>query len=165
MKQDRKCVLTTSSQILKAYMTRVTKIFFFFFSFGLFVSLGPYLRNVEVPRLGGPIGAVATSPYTRATATLDQSHVCNLYRSSWQRWILNPLSEARDRTHILMDASQVRQPLSHNGNSQNIFHLQETRIFLVWGFFFFFFFFYWRIGDLQCSVSFVYSKRFRCIYI
>ena len=40
----------------------------------------------------------------RATATLDPSHVCNLHHSSRQRWILNPLSEARDRTCILMDA-------------------------------------------------------------
>ena len=29
----------------------------------------------------------------------------------------NPLSEARDRTHILMDTSQVLKLLRHNGNS------------------------------------------------
>ena len=34
-----------------------------------------------------------------------------------QCWILNPLSEARGQTLILMNASQVRNPLSHNGNS------------------------------------------------
>ena len=34
-----------------------------------------------------------------------------------QYWILNPLSEARDLTHILLDTSQVLNPLSHSGNS------------------------------------------------
>ena len=33
----------------------------------------------------------------------DPSHVCDLHHSSWQRRILSPLSEARDRTRILMD--------------------------------------------------------------
>ena len=35
------------------------------------------------------------------------SHVCNLHHSSWQCWFLNPLSEARDRTCVLMDTSQI----------------------------------------------------------
>ena len=43
---------------------------------------------------------------TTATATPDLSF--GLYLGSWQGWILNPLSEARDQTCILMDASQVR---------------------------------------------------------
>ena len=34
-----------------------------------------------------------------------------------QRRILNPLMEARDRTYILMETSQVLNLLSHNGNS------------------------------------------------
>jgi len=42
--------------------------------------------------------------YTTATATLDVSHVCDLHHSSQQHWILNLLSEARDRTCVLMDA-------------------------------------------------------------
>ena len=41
----------------------------------------------------------------------------NLHHSSGQCWILNPLSEARDETHILMDTNRVHNPLSHNGNS------------------------------------------------
>ena len=36
--------------------------------------------------------------YIIATATPDPSHVCNPHHSSWQYWILNPLSEARDQT-------------------------------------------------------------------
>ena len=45
--------------------------------------------------------------YATATATRDPSHVCDLYHSSRQCWILNPLSEARDPTHVLMDTSWV----------------------------------------------------------
>ena len=35
------------------------------------------------------------------------ARLCDLYRSSWQRWILNPLSEARDQTCILIDTCQI----------------------------------------------------------
>ena len=49
----------------------------------------------------------------------DPSHVCNLHQSSCQRRILNTLSKARDRTCLLMDTSQVLNPLSHNKNSHN----------------------------------------------
>ena len=31
--------------------------------------------------------------YTTAPATQDQSHICDLCRSSWQHWILNPLGD------------------------------------------------------------------------
>ena len=33
--------------------------------------------------------------------------VAGLHHSSQQRWILNPLSKARDQTHVLMDTSRV----------------------------------------------------------
>ena len=36
-----------------------------------------------------------------ATATRDPSRICDLHHSSRQHWILDPLNEARDRTHIL----------------------------------------------------------------
>ena len=55
--------------------------------------------------------------YTTATATQALSHICDLYHSSGQRQILNPLSEARDPTCILVDTRQVCNLLSHNGNS------------------------------------------------
>ncbi|XP_047611800.1 arachidonate 5-lipoxygenase-activating protein isoform X3 [Phacochoerus africanus] len=35
----------------------------------------------------------------------------------WPRRILSQLSEARDRSHILMDTSRVLNLLSHNGNA------------------------------------------------
>ena len=55
----------------------------------------------------GLIGAIAAA-YTRATAKPDPSQVCDLHHSSWQCWILNPLSEARDRPRVLMVTSRVR---------------------------------------------------------
>ena len=42
-----------------------------------------------------------------ATASEDPSCICDLYHSLWKCQILNPLSKARDQTHILMDTSQV----------------------------------------------------------
>ena len=47
-------------------------------------------------------------PTPKATATKDLSHVCDLYHSSQQCQILNPLSKARDWTHVLADTSWVR---------------------------------------------------------
>ena len=43
-----------------------------------------------------------------ATAARDLSCICDPCCSLQQHWILKQLSEARDQTHILMDASQVR---------------------------------------------------------
>ena len=53
------------------------------------------------------IGAVATGLHITATAMPDLSHTFDLYYSSWQCWILNPLSEARDGTLIFIDPSWV----------------------------------------------------------
>ena len=61
---------------------------------------------MEVLRLGLEL-ELQLLAYTTATATQDLSHVCDLHHRSWQRWILNPLSKARDRTHVLIDACQV----------------------------------------------------------
>ena len=46
--------------------------------------------------------------YATAMAMPDLSHICDLHHSSRQCRILNPLSEARDRTFILLDTSQIR---------------------------------------------------------
>ena len=60
------------------------------------VILGPHPRHMEVPRLGVELELPA---HTIATAMQDPS--------SQQCQIPNPLSEARDLTCILMDASRV----------------------------------------------------------
>ena len=59
---------------------------------------------MEVPRLGAD-SELQLPAYARATAMQDPSHVCDLHLSSLQCQILNPLSEARDRSCILMDTS------------------------------------------------------------
>ena len=61
---------------------------------------------MEVPRLGVE-SELQLLAYTTATAMPDLIHVYELHHSSWQGRILNPLSEARDQTCVLMDTSQV----------------------------------------------------------
>ena len=46
-------------------------------------------------------------PLAYTTATWNPSPVCDLLHSSQLFWILNPLSEAKNRTRILMQASQI----------------------------------------------------------
>ena len=48
---------------------------------------------------------------------LDPSCIYDLYHSSRLCRILNPLNEARDQTHDLMDVGWARHLLSHDGNS------------------------------------------------
>ena len=72
-----------------------------------FVFSGSRLWHTEVPRLGVK-SKLLLPAYTTATATWDLSSVCKLHHTSQQRRIPNPLSEARDQTQVLTDASQVR---------------------------------------------------------
>ena len=79
----------------------------FFFSF-----LGPHCGMWSFP---GEVSNQSCSHqpiYVTATVTQDPSHVFDLHRSSRQHPILNPLSEARVGTHVLMDPTQVLNPLS-----------------------------------------------------
>ena len=87
-----------------------------FFSFFSLSFLGLHPRHMEVPRLG-VWSELQLPAYATAIAMPYLSHVCDLHRSSWQRWILNPLSEARDGICILMDTGWVLKLLSHNRNS------------------------------------------------
>ena len=82
----------------------LTLDFFFFFFF--FCFLGPHLWHVEVPRLGVE-SELQLPANTAATATWDLSRVCDLHHSSQQCRIPNPLREARNWTHFLMDTSWV----------------------------------------------------------
>ena len=75
-----------------------------FFSF--FFCLFRIAQHMEVPRLGTE-SELQLPIYTTATATQDPSCVCDLHCCSEQHRILNSLSKARDRTHILMDTSWV----------------------------------------------------------
>ena len=68
----------------------------------LFFFLGQHLQHMEVLRLG-----VKREPQLQAytTATPDPSCICDLHRRLRQRWILNPLGEAGDQTHIFTGGS------------------------------------------------------------
>ena len=79
------------------YTLRVCQciVVFVLFCFWFFAFLWLYLQHIEVSRLG------------TGMATLDLSHICDLCHSSQQCQILNPLSEARNQTHIPMDPSLV----------------------------------------------------------
>ena len=68
--------------------------------------LGLPLRHVEILMLGVKL-ELQPSADAAAMAAQDLSCICDLHHSSRQCQILNPLSEARDRTCILMDTSQV----------------------------------------------------------
>ena len=89
------------------------KLLFFVCLFVFFLGSHPW--HMEVPSLGTE--ELQVSAYTTATATPDPSRVCDLHHGSWQCWILNSLSEARDQTRNLMVPSRVPKLLSQNGNS------------------------------------------------
>ena len=103
-----------------------------FFCFFLF-------RAYEVPRLGVELELQLPAYITESP---DPSCVCNLHHSSWQCWILNPLSEARNRTCILMDTIGS--------------YPAEPQRELPWDFFndFYFFYYSWFIMFCQFPLSF-----------
>ena len=79
----------------------VSQAFLFFIYFlklkkkiGGFLGLYPW--HMEIPRLGVK-SELQLLAYTAATATQDPGRVCTLHHSSWQHWIPDPLSKARDR--------------------------------------------------------------------
>ena len=66
--------------------------------------LQPHVRHMEVSGLGAEL-ELHLLAYTTAMATSDPSCICKLHCSLGQHGILNPLSEARDRTYILAEMS------------------------------------------------------------
>ena len=57
----------------------------------------------------------------------DQSCVCDLYHSSQQCWILNPLSKARDESHILRDTSWVHYHWATMGTPSWVINMAMVR--------------------------------------
>ena len=76
---------------------------------------------MEVPRLR--VESELELP-NYATATWDQSCICNLHHSSQQRWILNPLSEARDQTRNLMCPSEIHFCCAMTGTPKVLFSVK-----------------------------------------
>ena len=87
----------------------------FIYPFFFLVVLGLHPHHMEVPRRGVK-SELWLLAFAIVTATPDPSHVCDLHHSPQQCWSLNPLSETRDQTCVLMDTNQIRFPLSHVGN-------------------------------------------------
>ena len=75
--------------------------FCFCFCFGF---LGLHLQHAEFPRLGVKL-KLQLLVYTTAMAMPDPICIWDLHCRSQQCRILNPLSEARGRTRVLMDTS------------------------------------------------------------
>ena len=71
-----------------------------------FFLLGLLPRQVEVPRLRVK-WELQLAAYATATATQDPVCVCDLYHSSHQCQILDPLNQARDQTSVLMGTSRI----------------------------------------------------------
>ena len=84
--------------------TAVSFSFFFLFFFFFLVFLGPHLWHMEAPRPGVEVQLPA---YAKATAMPDWSRIFDLHHSLQQCQNRNPLSEAGDRTCILMVTSQI----------------------------------------------------------
>ena len=83
-----------------------TQIFISNSLFSFFCFLGPYPQHMEVPKLGVEL-ELQLPAYTTARATPDLSCICDIQHSSRQHQILNPLSRARDQTHVFIDTSWV----------------------------------------------------------
>ena len=83
--------------------------YLFFILFYFFCFLEPHLQHIEVPRLGVEL-ELQLPAYATATATAmqDLRCICDLHHSSHQCQVPDPMRETRDRTHILMDTSQIR---------------------------------------------------------
>ena len=73
----------------------------------------------EVPRLGVQSELQLSA---HATATQGLSCICDLHHSSRQRWILNPLNEARDQMRNLMVPSWVHFHCATMGTPKDTFN-------------------------------------------
>ena len=82
--------LTTAPQWELLAWLLFTDFYIFIFCF-----LEPHSWHMEVPSLG-VILELQLPAYTTATAMPDLSCICDLHHRSQQRWILNPLSKARN---------------------------------------------------------------------
>ena len=72
----------------------------------LFIYLFIYLLLFRVASVAYG-GSQARGRFGATAASLHHSHSRDLYHSSWQHRIFNPLSKARDQTFALRDASQI----------------------------------------------------------
>ena len=91
----------------------------------IFAFLGPHPWHMEGPRLGVK-SELQLPAYTTATAMQDLSHLFDLHQSSWQRWILNPMSKARDQTRNPMFPGQIHFYCAMTGTPSVISYLAQS---------------------------------------
>ena len=124
------CVRKEWRIYLKCTVTKVSPTYYNYYYFLFFGFLGPHPQHMEVPRLGVK-PELQLPVYATATATQDPSRICELHHSSRQCQILNPLSEARDRTHILTDTSRICFHCGTMGSFlKGIAKHQESEVFI-----------------------------------
>ena len=112
LKINPMCLGIMSKKIYIFYIYIYINMYIFFF-------LWVHLRHMEIPGLGVE-SELQLQAYATAIATLDTSHICDLWHRFQQCWILNPLSRAKDWIGILIDICWVLNPLNHNGNSRKL---------------------------------------------
>ena len=95
-----------------------------FFNWVSFVFLRPVPAAHGISQARGQLLAYAT-------ATQDPSCVCDLHHSSQQCRILNPRSEARDQTHVLMGTSWVRYPWGTRGTPSFLFSTCMSYLYIL----------------------------------
>ena len=115
--------------ILRVLIARET-IFSFFFFFGF---LGPLLWHMEIPRLGGPVGAAAASLHHSHSNSGSQP--C-LWPTPQLMVTLDPdpLSEARDQNCIFMGTSWIRFHCATMGTTKNFLFLEFCSYMTWWMF-------------------------------
>ena len=96
-------------QQLSRFLPCLLHLGLYLFAENFFLSFWPHLWHMEVPEWGIKL-ELQLPAYTTATVTPDQSCICNLRYNSWQCQILNPLSEARDQTHIFTETMSDSWP-------------------------------------------------------
>ena len=109
--------------ILQACFT--TSILFQLCFFALFILLSFCLFRATPMEYGG---SQARGLVRATVASLCHSYSYARYKpclrpthhSSWQRWILNPLSKARDRTHNLMVPSHISLRYAMTGTPERL---------------------------------------------
>ena len=101
----------------KPYNCRPKFVFFFL--------IRSHPQHMEVPRLGVE-SELHLPVYTTATATQNRSPTRDLRHS-----LQHPLSEARDRTRVLTDPSQILNLMSHNRRSYFFFFFTKLGLFTL----------------------------------
>ena len=112
----------------RCFLHETALCYFFFFCLLSFLFLGLHLQHKEVPRLGS---SRSCSHSYVAIATWDLHRIFDLHHSSWQWWILNPLSKARDRIHIHVDTSLIHFHWATMGTPPKLFWL-TTQMNICW---------------------------------